>query len=102
MAKAPVRRNMRELHLKATVQPGGRIEVVNKVLPVGESVDVIVRYFPRPARRLAVDILDEAPGHRLFKSAAKWMRTWLKRKHHGTTGLTIIRASSRWISPSRV
>ncbi len=60
---------MGELHFKAVVQPGGRIEVLNEDLPVGESVDVIVRYIPEAARRSALDILDGGPGHRLFKSA---------------------------------
>ena len=31
------------LHIKTTVLPGGKIEIVDPELPVGESVDVIVR-----------------------------------------------------------
>ena len=57
------------LHLKTTVLPGGKIEIVHTELPVGESVDVVVSHPTEPARRSAVDILDEAPGHLLFKSA---------------------------------
>ena len=57
------------LHLKTTVMPGGKIEIVDRELPVGESVDVVVSHSPEPARRSAVDILDEAPGHLLFESA---------------------------------
>ena len=57
------------LHLKTTVLPGGKIEIVDTELPVGESVDVVVSHSTEPARRSAVDILDEAPGHLLFKSA---------------------------------
>ena len=60
---------MRELHLKAIVQPGGRIEITSDDLPVGESVDVVVRYTPEPAPRSAIEILNDGPGHRLFKSA---------------------------------
>jgi len=60
------------LHLKATVLPGGKIEVIDQALPSGEVVDVII-LLPASvaARRSAVDILAEAPGHRLFKTAAE-------------------------------
>ena len=60
------------LHLKTTVLPGGKIAVTDQALPAGAAVDVIILL---PAsldteRRSAVDILAEAPGHRLFKTAA--------------------------------
>jgi hypothetical protein len=60
------------LHLKTTVLPGGKIEVMDTSLPSGEIVDVIVLLpaSPAVARRSAVDILAEAPGQRLFKTAA--------------------------------
>ena len=60
------------LHLKTTVLPGGKIEIVDQELPAGESVEVIVLLPTAPAsvRRSAVDILAEAPGQRLFKTAA--------------------------------
>ena len=57
------------LHIKTTVMPGGKIEIVNRDLPVGESVHVVVRHASASVRKSAVDILDEAPGHRLFKTA---------------------------------
>ena len=57
------------LHVRTTVQPGGKIEIVDQELPVGESVDVVVSQSPASAGRSAVDILAEAPGHRLFKTA---------------------------------
>lgn len=56
------------LHLKTTVLPGGKIEIVDRELPVGESVDVVVTHSSVSSRRSAVDILAEAPGQRLFKS----------------------------------
>lgn len=59
----------RALHLKTTVLPGGKIEIVDHTLPVGESVDVVVLPSSEAVQRSAVDILDEAPGHRLFKTA---------------------------------
>ena len=59
----------RRLHLKTTVLPGGRIEIVDQSLPVGESVDVVVSQPLDSAGRSALDILAEAPGHLLFKTA---------------------------------
>jgi hypothetical protein len=60
------------LHLKTTVLPGGKIEIVDQELPAGEPVDVIILLSAAPAsvRRSALDILAEAPGQRLFKTAA--------------------------------
>jgi hypothetical protein len=60
------------LHLKTTVLPGGKIEVMDTNLPSGEIVDVIVLLpaSPAVARRSAVEVLAEAPGQRLFKTAA--------------------------------
>ena len=58
-------------HLKATVQPGGRVEVVDVELPSGASVDVFVLpSSPKQAQqRSAIDVLSEAPGQRSFKTA---------------------------------
>ena len=60
------------LHLKTTVLPGGKIEIVDQELPAGEPVDVIVLLSasPTPVHRSAIDILAEAPGQRLLKTAA--------------------------------
>ena len=57
------------LHIRTTVLPGGKIEIVDPGLPVGESVEVVVSQSSASERRSAVDILAEAPGHRLFKTA---------------------------------
>ncbi len=59
------------LYRKTAVLPGGKIEVTDQALPSGEVVDVII-LLPASSttRRSAVDILAEAPGHRLFKTAA--------------------------------
>lgn len=56
------------LHMRATVQPGGKIEIVDQDLPVGEDVEVFVRQCTPSVRRSVVDILAEAPGQRLFKT----------------------------------
>ncbi len=65
------------LHLKTTVLPGGKIEVVDRELRVGESVDVVVLRSATSPQRSAVDILAEAPGRRLFKTAED-VQTYLK------------------------
>ena len=56
------------LHIRTTVLPGGRIEIVDQELPVGESVSVVV-HSSVAKRRSAVEILQEATGQRLFKRA---------------------------------
>ena len=61
---------LRTLHLRTTVLPGGKIEIVDQGLPVGESVDVVVSQPSASERRSVVDILEEAPGHLVFASAA--------------------------------
>ena len=58
------------LHIRTTVLPGGKIEIVDQGLPVGESVDVVVSQLPVSEPRSAVDILAEAPGGLAFKTAA--------------------------------
>ena len=59
------------LHVRTTVLPGGKIEIVDQGLPVGESVDVVVSQSPVSERRSVVDILAEAPGGLVFKTAAE-------------------------------
>lgn len=58
------------LRMTARVQPGGRIEITNPELPVGQAVDVIVLFSPaaRAARRSIVDVLADAPGHLAFRT----------------------------------
>ena len=56
------------LHIRTTVQPGGKVEVASPELEAGQSVDVVVTRSSSAERRSVVDILAEAPGHRLFKT----------------------------------
>lgn len=71
------------LQQQVTVQAGGKVELVCPELKAGEIVDVVVSTAldrvrssawqsgderPRP-RRSVLDILNEAPGHLLFKTA---------------------------------
>ena len=58
------------LHIRTTVLPGGKVEIVSQELPVGEDVDVVVSSASPSERRSAVDILNEAPGDLMFKTAA--------------------------------
>ena len=65
------------IHITTTVLPGGRIEIVDKKLPVGESVNVVVLRSNRAEQRSALDILKEAPGQHLFKTAEE-VESYLK------------------------
>ena len=58
------------LHVRTTELPGGKVEIVDQNLPVGEDVDVVVSPASRSERRSAVDILNEAPGGLIFKTTA--------------------------------
>ena len=61
---------LKALHIRTTVLSGGKVEIVNQELPVGKDVDVIVSSVSPPGRRSVVDILNEAPGGLVFKTAA--------------------------------
>ena len=65
------------IQITKTVLPGGIIEIVDKRLPVGESVNVVVLRSTRAEQRSALDILKEAPGQRLFKTAEE-VESYLK------------------------
>lgn len=65
------------LHIATTVLQGGRIEIVDQKLPVGESVDVVVLHSLGYVQRSAVEILKEAPGQRLFETAEE-VESYLK------------------------
>ncbi len=60
-----------DLRLKAQVLPGGRIEIQSPDLTEGQTVDVVVRSAEEPLNRnrSALEILADAPGHRVFKTA---------------------------------
>ena len=59
------------LHIRTTVQPGGKVEIASPELEAGQSVDVVVTHTSSTERRSVVDILAEAPGHLVFKTAAE-------------------------------
>ena len=57
------------LHIRTTVLPGGKIEIVDQELSVGETVEVVISPVPAPTARSAWQIISEGPGQRLFKTA---------------------------------
>lgn len=57
------------LHIRTTVLPGGKIEIVDQGLQEGEAVEVIISPAPAPSTRSAWQIISEGPGQRLFKTA---------------------------------
>ena len=60
----------KSLHIRTTVLPGGKIEIASPELDAGQTVDVVVTRSSSTERRSVVDILAEAPGHLVFKTAA--------------------------------
>lgn len=65
----PVRQTI--LRLKTTVLTEGKVEIVAPQLLAGEAVEILI-LLPESAeveRRSALDILAEASGQRLFKTA---------------------------------
>ena len=57
------------LHIRTTVLPGGKIEIVDQELPVGESVNVVVLHEPSVKGRSIMEILNSGPERRLFQTA---------------------------------
>ena len=65
------------LLITTRVLPVGWIQNVDKDLPVGESVSVVVIHATKSEQRFAVDILKEAPGQHLFE-VAKVVESYLR------------------------
>ena len=57
------------LHVKATVLPGGKVEIACPELEEGQAVDVVISPAPEPSPRSAWEIINSGPGQRLFKTA---------------------------------
>ena len=69
------------LHTTVKVQPGGKIEVTDSQLPIGQSVEVIVLLPAQQTepRRSIMEILAEAPGHLVFHTAQE-VDTYLRQE----------------------
>ena len=64
------------IRVQTKVQSGGKIEISDPQLPAGENVEVII-LLSSPSledRRSVVDILADASGHRLFRTAEEVKR----------------------------
>lgn len=57
------------LHIRTTVQPGGRVEFVSPELDAGQTVDVVVLHESNAKGRSIMEILNSGPDRRLFQSA---------------------------------
>ena len=57
------------LHLRATVQPGGKVEFVSPELEAGQTVDVVVLHESGVKGRSVMEILNSGPERRLFQTA---------------------------------
>ena len=58
------------LHVRTTVLPGGKVEIVSPELEAGQTVEVVVLLHESSAKsRSVMEILNSGPGQRLFKTA---------------------------------
>ena len=60
---------MQTLHIKTTVQPGGKIEFTSPDLQPGQTVDVVVLHESKAKGRPIMEILNSGPERRLFQTA---------------------------------
>ena len=57
------------LHIRATVQPGGKVEFASAELEAGQMVDVVVLHESNAKGRPIMEILNSGPERRLFQTA---------------------------------
>ena len=57
------------LHVKTTVQPGGKVEFASPELEAGQTVDVVVLHESSAKGRSITEILNSGPERRLFETA---------------------------------
>ncbi len=57
------------LHIRTTVQPGGKVEIVSPELEAGQTVDVVVMHESSIKGRSIMEILNSGPERRLFRTA---------------------------------
>ena len=56
------------LHVKTTVQPGGKVEFASPELEAGQTVDVVVLHESVVKGRSIMEILNSGPERRLFQT----------------------------------
>ena len=59
----------KELHIRTTVQPGGKVEFASPELDAGQTVRVVVLHEPNAKGRSIMEILNSGPERRLFRNA---------------------------------
>ena len=64
------------LHIKTTVQPGGKVEFASPELDAGQTVDVVVLHESNTKGRSIMEILNSGPERRLFRTG-KEVRAYL-------------------------
>ena len=57
------------LHMRTTVQPGGKVEIASPELEAGQTVDVVVLHEASMKGRPIMEILNSGPERRLFQTA---------------------------------
>ena len=57
------------LHIRTTVQPGGKVEFASPELEAGQTVDVVVLHESSVKGRSIMEILNSGPERRLFQTA---------------------------------
>ena len=57
------------LHVRTTVQPGGKVEIISPDLEAGQTVDVVVLHESAERGRSVMEILNSGPERRLFETA---------------------------------
>ena len=57
------------LHVRTTVQPGGKVEIVSPELEAGQTVDVVVLHESSVRGRSIMEILNSGPERRLFQTS---------------------------------
>ena len=57
------------LHVRTTVQPGGKVEIASPELEAGQMVDVVVLHESNVKGRSIMEILNSGPERRLFQTA---------------------------------
>ena len=65
------------LHVRTTVLPGGKVEIVDQGLTEGENVEVVISPTPVPTGRSIMEILNSGPERRLFQTAEE-VKAYLK------------------------
>ena len=57
------------LHMRAVVQPGGKVEFASPELEAGQTVDIVVLHESSEKGRSVIEILNSGPERRLFQTA---------------------------------